>query len=150
MVTEEDEGDRFFLLKGHIPALGNLITGKRCTLVHAPGIVQLRKERNELAGIAPGEDVQKGLFEQSTAEPKFKRRKKAQAQSDRLTINVSGTDCVFQQPASTDSCLAVLMEPAMLEAVFNFIKEKGVSNEKRAYVASGNFAGRGKKNGSQK
>ena len=143
-VTQQVSSNNYFLLKGHIPALANFIIPKSGSLVHAPGLQELKEKRNRAAGFV---SAPSGLFESQSEAPKKKGSSKrkaaslAEAGSDHVTIDVDGREVIMMRPSSTDSCLAVLMTESCLGAVFSYIASRGGSSDsKRSYVSSGKFS----------
>ena len=145
-ITQQVSSDNYFLLKGHIPALANFIVPKSGSLVHAPGLQELREQRNRAAGLV-SEQAHQGLFDSKSDAPKKKGGSKrkvgllAEGASDQVTIDVDGVQVTMMRPSSVDSCLAILMTESCLGAVINYISERGASTDsKRSYVNSGKFA----------
>ena len=145
-VTQQVSSNNYFLLKGHIPALANFILPKSGSLVHAPGLQELREKRNKAAGLAP-EQLHSGLFDSQSEAPKKKGGSKRKAASldesgpDQVTIDVDGVEVTMMRPTSIDSCLGILMTESCLGAVFNYIASRGGSTDaKRSYVSSGKFS----------
>lgn len=120
---------------------------KKVSLAGSVGFDELKSLRAE-AVVALTKEATDDLFgvDPATAKKRVKKSKTTGHVPDAVAIQINGVSVMMLYPRRDSSDLHVQLDETQLEAVFGFVKDKGIdTGTKRSYKKSGRFSKRNQK-----
>ena len=146
-LMKKEFGAEWLAVNGYHPAFITLLAGKKKgTLSECPGLMELKKLRNIAAGLASDPSTKpeaEALFAESEPSSKTKKKNKGASQQrsfdDVLEIDMNGQTVQVLNAQKSSDLVHIPMNEKDIDAVFQFVVERGVECEARAYETSGKY-----------